>query len=140
MIYGLTASAFLSLSIDPPQVLVCINRHASLHRVLEQVDAFAVNVLREQQQELSEYFATPGRQVGPEFPNVASHEDVSGAPILDGALAYFDCAIAERLPGADHTIFIGAVTAVGADSAGLPLIYFNRAYRAVRDLDAESSG
>lgn len=134
-VHGLTASTFVSLSIDPPQVLVCIGRRASLHRVLERAESFAVNVLREGQRHISEHFATPGRTPGPRFPGIPFRAGRTGSPLIEGGLAYFDCRIAERVPAADHTIFIGSVVDAGADDAGHPLVYFNRAYCAVRDLD-----
>lgn len=135
LVYGLTASAFVSLSLEPPQVLVCISRQASLHPVLERVDTFAVNILRDDQRALAEYFASMGRKPGPEFPDIAARAGITGAPLIEGALAYFDCRMAARLPAADHTIFIGSVVDADADGAGQPLVYFNRNYRALSDLE-----
>lgn len=130
--YGITVSAFASFSLDPLQVLVSIHRQNRLHSLITEARSFAVSILREDQRAVSEYFATPGRVPCEAFPNIPCHTAVTGAPVIAGCLAHFDCVLADVYPGNDHTIFIGAVVSVGADD-GDPLVYFDRNYRGVRE-------
>ncbi len=151
--YGMTASAFCSLSIDPPLVLVCVNRNNKTHAYLQGHGAFGVNLLSEHQQALSNRFAG-GRvdasgawQRWPEGQSTfddLSHGrgEVSGAVLLDTALASLDCSLHAEADGGDHTIFIGRVHGARfpSDAQPLrPLLYFAGSYRAmVRDEVAEA--
>lgn len=122
---GMTVSAFSSLSLDPPLVLVCIDRAASVGPVLETVESFGVNVLSDEQEAISRRFAE--RDVD-RFNGVAYTRGHSGVPLLDGALAQLECRVTERHPGGDHTILIGAVESVEIHE-GNPLLYYRGGYR-----------
>jgi flavin reductase (DIM6/NTAB) family NADH-FMN oxidoreductase RutF len=135
LIYGLTVSAFSTLSIDPLLVLVCIRSGNRLTDMITESGCFAVNILREEQRPVSQYFATPGREpldAAHGFPDIPTVLDQSGAPIIFGSLAYFDCQVHELHSDGDHTIFIGSVVGAGAMD-GVPLVYFDGNYRGVRD-------
>lgn len=135
LIYGLTVSAFSTVSIDPLLVLVCIRSGNRLTEMIAASERFAVNILREEQRNVSQYFATPGREPLPAadgFPDIPSFVDQSGSPVVDNVLAYFDCNVHEAHVDGDHTIYIGEVVGAGSTD-GSPLIYFDGNYRGVRD-------
>jgi flavin reductase (DIM6/NTAB) family NADH-FMN oxidoreductase RutF len=130
-IHGLTVSAFASVSPDPPLVAVMIDhRHRAFER-LELSDAvFAVNFLGEDQQELSERFAWGAERE--RFGAGNWESAVTGAPVLADAVAWLDCTIHSRHRAGSHTLFIGEVQASHvARPDAPPLIYWNRAYRAL---------
>jgi flavin reductase (DIM6/NTAB) family NADH-FMN oxidoreductase RutF/DNA-binding GntR family transcriptional regulator len=118
--YGMTASAVTSLSLDPPMLLVCINRSAPTCAAVGEQRTFAVNILTENQGELAERFARPSED---KFAGVEVAEGVTGAPLLVAALARIECRVAEQVTGGSHTVFLADV--VRADAApGSPLTYF----------------
>lgn len=121
---GLTASAFTALSLEPPLVLVCIDREAAAHPALEQHGWFAVNMLAAGQEPLSRQFAASG---GDKFAGVAFREGQASLPLLDGVLVALECRIVDRHQGGDHTIFVGQVEGASM-GAGSPLVYFRGAY------------
>jgi flavin reductase (DIM6/NTAB) family NADH-FMN oxidoreductase RutF len=121
---GLTANAFSSLSLDPPQVLVCIDHRADTFPVISQAKSFAVNVLTEEQREISQRFAGKGED---KFDGVPFHAGTNGAPILDGALAVIECQVEQKHEAGDHTVFIGLVEHV-EHGPGKPLLFFRGNY------------
>jgi flavin reductase (DIM6/NTAB) family NADH-FMN oxidoreductase RutF len=130
--HGMTANAFASVSLDPLLVLVCVVRDALMHKVLEEVGRFAVSVLAADQEDLARYFSDAGRPTGmAQFLPVAWHPGpLTGAPLLDGALAYLECDVEAAYDGGDHTVFLGRVRGVERASAdGDPLLYFGGDYR-----------
>ena len=125
--HGMTVSAFCSLSLDPPLVLICVEKSASLHDVLatgNTASQFAVNILETKQEQLARRFAEehPDR-----FDGVGFSRGTTGAPILDDALAVIECQVQSRHPAGDHTIVIGTVIA-SATSEGSPLLYYRGGY------------
>ncbi len=133
MIYGLTATAFSSLSAEPPLVFVCVNRKGRTHPMIEQSGIFCVNFLAPEMQHVSDRFA--GRIPDEErFKDLAHHAAATGAPVLDEAVAYLDCKVHEAFVAGDHTIFVGMVQAGGVQRPDLaPLLYFNGKYRVLGD-------
>jgi flavin reductase (DIM6/NTAB) family NADH-FMN oxidoreductase RutF len=130
--HGMTANAFASVSLDPLLVLVCVVRDALMHKVLEEAGRFAVSVLAADQEDLARYFSDSGRPGGmAQFVPVGWHPGpVTGAPLLDGALAYLECDVEAAYDGGDHTVFLGRVRRVERASAdGSPLLYFGGHYR-----------
>lgn len=122
--FGMTANAVASLSLEPPQLLVAVDRRAQMHEALLAARFFAVNILTEQQEELSRRFAMRGPK---EWADLEFSTAVTGAPIFKGSLAYVDCKLVEVLPGGDHQIFIGEI--VGGDvGGGRPLMYYRGQY------------
>jgi flavin reductase (DIM6/NTAB) family NADH-FMN oxidoreductase RutF len=117
---GMTASAVCSLSVDPVQLLVCINERLPTHNALVESRRFAVNVLGEGQSDLARRFATPSPD---KFDGVPVSE-VDGIPLLDRAIAHFVCDVHERFPGGDHSIFIGNVKKLSLRRGSRPLLYF----------------
>jgi flavin reductase (DIM6/NTAB) family NADH-FMN oxidoreductase RutF len=125
--YGLTANAVCSVSLDPPLILVCVDKRAESHPAFELSQAFVVNILGEGQEEISQRFAVSG---GEKFVGLACRNGGTGAPILDGALAHVECRVVAAHEAGDHTIYVGEVeSAETADTAeGRPLLFFRGRY------------
>jgi flavin reductase (DIM6/NTAB) family NADH-FMN oxidoreductase RutF len=123
---GFTANAFASVSAEPPMVLICVNRQARSHPLISQAGHFCVNVLRLEQRDLAERFAS--KAIGDPFDGIAVRPAATGSPVLAGSLAFLDCELAEEHSAGTHTIFLGTVLDCGA-SEGAPLGYFNADYR-----------
>lgn len=132
---GMTATAFTSLSLTPPQCLVCVNRHARAHAAMVERRRFAVNILRDGQQSLSSRFASP---ILERFAGVAwSHGHASQCPIFTSALAWIECRVVEVHGGGDHNIIIGEMLSVHVND-GTPLVYFRGGYSALSNTSSES--
>lgn len=125
-IHGFTVNAFASVSAEPPTVLICVNREATAHPLIARSQRFCVNILAVEQRALAERFA--GGEPRSRFDGVAYRIGPSGSPVLDGTLAFVDCALTEELTASTHTIFLGQVLEAG-HREGEPLGYFDRTYR-----------
>ncbi len=122
---GLTLSSFASVSLDPPALLVCVNRDARSYLYISSSRIFCVNVLAGEQRHLAERFAGKVRER--QFDEIEYGTDVTGAPVLAGAIAHFDCQVADEHHVGSHSIFVGNVVSCTA-RAGSPLGYFNGGY------------
>lgn len=122
---GLTANAVASLSLEPPLVLVCVERQADTHDCILRTGSFAIAVLGQAQERLARRFALD--EAGGKFDGVAFREERTGAPVLEGALAWVDCRLWRHYEGGDHTIFVGEVLA-GDAQEGEPLLYYRGGY------------
>jgi flavin reductase (DIM6/NTAB) family NADH-FMN oxidoreductase RutF len=127
---GLTASAFTSVSLDPPLILVCVDRAATAHPAVLRHGWFAINVLARGQEALSRQFAVSGAD---KFAGVGHRAGLAGLPLLDGALATLQCRLVQHHDGGDHSIFVGQVEQVAARD-GAPLVYFQGDYRELREV------
>jgi flavin reductase (DIM6/NTAB) family NADH-FMN oxidoreductase RutF len=126
--FGITVSAFSSVSAEPPMVLVCINRRNPVSEALATNGCFAVNVLSTSHQRLADTFAgNPDGGAPYDFGTARWNESATGAPVLSGAVAGFDCALATTVDAGTHRIFIGRVVDIGTAAAD-PLLYSNRKY------------
>lgn len=134
--HGMTASAFCSLSLDPPLVMVCVKNGNATHEKLLKAAGFGVNILGADHKDLSNRFAGWG------FPAdqdkwadlTITRGPSSGAPLIEGAMAHLDCTMYGTREGGDHTIFIGQVenaAGFGERDSLEPLIYFAGAYRGI---------
>jgi len=110
---GLTVSSFCSASLDPPLVLVCIDLNSSALAHFRQSGSFVVNILSDQQEQLSCCFATSSEGCYEHFCYASSRHAATGSPVIDDMLAFIDARIVAEYPGADHAIFAGQVEAVG---------------------------
>jgi len=127
---GVTVSAFASVSLDPPLVLVCIANEAESKERIAESGVFAVNILSDEQEFLSERFAARAPLVNAHFDGVPYHTAITGAPILDGSIAWYDCHVEAMHGGGDHVVFIGRVEALGFGAEGKqPLVYFANHYQ-----------
>lgn len=110
---GLTVNAFCSVSLDPPLILVCVDLTSATLSHIRESGVFAVNILTEQQERLSRCFALPSAERYEHFCYADYHSAATGAPILDGTLAFIDTRVVAEYPGGDHIIFLGQVEALG---------------------------
>ncbi|GGJ09933.1 flavin reductase [Alicyclobacillus cellulosilyticus] len=123
---GLTVSAFSSLSLEPPYILVCIDKSSSSCAVLRSAGAFAVNILASDQAHLSQHFAS---RLEDKFAQVDYHPGLAGIPVLHGTLASLECRLVQELDGGDHFIYIGQVERTFVDESKSPLLYYRGQYR-----------
>lgn len=131
---GMTATAFLSVSLDPPLVLVSLRREARMREVLEAQRLWAVSLLSQSQRHVAGRFAIPGRVSDRlMFADVPHrHGPVTGAPLVGGALATLECRTHQVVEAGDHSLVLGEVLAAALPSPdGLPLLHFRGRYRAL---------
>lgn len=131
---GLTVSAFASLSLDPPLVLVCVDRRSRSLPIVERAGCFAVNILAADQSQLAQRFATKG--IANKFATALWRQACTGAPVLDAAAAWLDCTLNTIYAGGDHLIVVGRVVATHVNSAACaPLLYVQGGYQHVAQPD-----
>ncbi|MDQ3689966.1 MAG: flavin reductase family protein [Chloroflexota bacterium] len=134
LLAGMTANAIATISIDPPIAMASIARKAETHGAIIGSHAFSINVLADDQQDLAECFAEPTTATKlKRFCDAAWHEAETGSPILEGALAYFDCRISVRHDAGDHTMFLGEIVAAGYRGDASPLLWYGSHYRRLAD-------
>lgn len=136
-IHGLTVSAFASVSPEPPLVMVIIDHRHKAHEMLQEPGAvFAINILRQDQTELSNRFAWVKDE--DRFAEGEWGVAVTGAPILTNALAWLDCTLYTQVVAGTHTVYIGEVKASAVPEPDAPpLVYWNRGYRGLRQFGDE---
>ncbi len=121
---GLTATAACSISAEPPQLLVSVNSTSGAHTIIRKAGAFSLNILARDQEDIAKRFAgMDGAERSERFGLGAWETMVTGAPLLAGAVANFDCEVEQMVTAATHTIFIGQVIAVTSREDGRPLLY-----------------
>ena len=122
---GFTASAVSSLSLEPRMLLVCVSERSSTLDIIRNVGSFAVNILTATQQEVAQQVATP---TGNRFAGLRWRPgSETGAPVIDGSLAYAECRLTDTCKGGDHVIVMGEIVAGDAHEAE-PLLYFRGRY------------
>jgi flavin reductase (DIM6/NTAB) family NADH-FMN oxidoreductase RutF len=125
--HGMTASSFAAVSLIPPQVLVCLEKTTRTRGLVLDARAFAVNLLADHQEGVARSFSQPGSKP---FDELKYKIGQTGAPLLEGAIAWIECAIAQVLDAGDHDVVIGEVVSCERRD-GHPLVYFDRAYRSL---------
>ena len=128
---GVTASAVASLSLDPPMLLVCLNAKLHTQVVVARIGRFGVNVLGEDDGSLAARFASP---VADRFAGLGLHTGRAGSPLLDQALAAFDCVVEQQVAGGSHVVFLARVVEATARE-GTPLTYWRGGYGAFSPAD-----
>jgi flavin reductase (DIM6/NTAB) family NADH-FMN oxidoreductase RutF len=125
---GMTASSVASVSLDPPLLLVSVDRRHDMHAALEAASHFVLNVLAADQEALSRRFAAdePNR-----FAGVGYHENRQGIAVLDGVLAHIDCQKHSAVPAGDHTVYVGLVVG-GSVTERRPLLYYRGGYASLQ--------
>ncbi len=124
---GMTATSFSSVSLDPPQILVCINKSADTGEAVIEGKTFAINILKSDQQEVSNQFSGAKSQEE-RFANIEWHAGVTGSPIINDALASIECTVVQQVLAGTHWVIIGEVQSVSCRT-GNPLIYYDSKYR-----------
>lgn len=128
--HAITATAFCSLSLEPPLVLVAVRRSSQLLELVRGSGCFGVSVLAAHQRHIGEWAAARGRPLERDLPANAATTAVTGAPLVPDALAWFDCTVHGVEEHGDHTILVGLVAGAG-DGQGEPLTYFAGDYHAL---------
>lgn len=122
MLAGLTVSAFTSVSLEPPMVLACVDARSRCVPALVEEQPFAFSILREDQADIAEHFAS---SIADKFSNVPYEHGANRAPLISGACAHIECSVADCHRGGDHVIVVGAVQRIVV-SHDRPLIYAMR--------------
>ena len=127
---GITVNALSSVSLDPPLVMVALDRRRFITPMVRRAGRYAVNVLGADQQALSDCFAhapvSPGRE---DFCGSSWHPGPTALPLIDGSIATLECTVVETFTAGDHDLFIGEVDSLEQQREGVaPLLYFRRRY------------
>jgi len=122
--FGLTVNSFTSLSLNPPLVVVCVDKTVDCYSCFDESKVFAVNVLSEDQEELSRRFATKGIE---KFAGIQWRMGEHGLPLLDGVIGTIECKVTRSYEGGDHTIFLGEILSATA-KGDRPLLFFKGTY------------
>ena len=128
-LHGMTANAVSSLSLDPVMVLICVDKSAHTHRVLDEGGVFVVNILGEHQEDLSRVFAAKAEPEAGTLRGQLFRRGDTGAPILADCLAFLECRVATVVDGGDHSIFLGRVVSEGVVEEMRPLLFYRGGYR-----------
>lgn len=131
--WGTTVNSFTAISLNPPLIMVAIGQERSIHPIIERTKRFAVNILGEDSQDLSDCFAgAPSALPRSAFCNADYELGEAGLPVLESAIAYLACDVEQRIEAGDHTIYLGRVIETGCrDETGWPLLYFRRRYLSI---------
>ena len=128
--HGLTVSAFSSVSLSPPRVLICLGNDTDSKPLIDRSRCFAVHILGRAHVELGPRFAKMVPGLGDPFTGLRYGAGTTGSPILEDCIAWLDCRVESAVAIGDHTIFIGDVLAAGrAQADGDPVLYYRRAWR-----------
>ncbi len=128
---GITIGSFTSVSLNPPLISFNVAQQARMYPLLLAARHFAVHILGAEQVPLSRRFAESGLSNSEQFEGLAYRLSPEGTPLLEGVLAVLHCRTYRTLEAGDHTIFVGEVIEIETLADGPPLVYYNRAYRAV---------
>jgi flavin reductase (DIM6/NTAB) family NADH-FMN oxidoreductase RutF len=129
-VHGMTASAFCSVSLEPPLILICVGKKQGSLPLIKGSGRFVVNILAEGQEQLSDFFAKPRPEGDAQFAAHSHQKAANGTPILDGSMGWMDCKVHSVAEGGDHDILIGLIEKMGvSETAKEPLVYFCGKYR-----------
>lgn len=127
--HAMTASAFTSVSLDPPLVLVCSHKTSRFHEAVLKTGIWGVSILAEEGREASAWFANRGRPLEDQLSDCAFKRGSSGVALLGNSLAWLECTTTSVHDGGDHAIIVGAVTSAGVnDEIDDPLLYYRSHY------------
>jgi 3-hydroxy-9,10-secoandrosta-1,3,5(10)-triene-9,17-dione monooxygenase reductase component len=129
-VHAIAATAFCSLSLDPPLVLLAVNQAGRLVELTDKARHIGISVLGEDQREISEWAGTAGRTPGEKLPFPSSVAR-TGAPLIQGAIAWFDCQVQDIRVYGDHIVVVALVVEAWASEKARPLLYFDGTYHAL---------
>ena len=133
-LHGMTVSSFASASLEPPLVLICLERSTRTHELVSRTGVFAISILSTDQQDISDLFAGRIPDEGDRLANVPYRLAPTGSPVIEGCLGFLDCTLVAHHEAGTHSVFVGEVEAGELLEQGQPLIYFDRDYRTL-DMD-----
>jgi flavin reductase (DIM6/NTAB) family NADH-FMN oxidoreductase RutF len=126
---GMTVSSFSGVSLQPPQVLICVNHRVQAHAIIGESRCFAVNLLGVHHLEWGMRFAGMRPDIADRFQEIEWFTAQTGAPILPGVLGWLDCRLQHAIAAGDHTVFMGKVVGSNVCKSGVPLLYYARTWR-----------
>ncbi|MFI5316138.1 MAG: flavin reductase family protein [Myxococcota bacterium] len=130
---GMTVSAFSSVSLDPPLILVCADKASNTNALIHGSRTFTVNVLGREQSALSSLFADKKRE-SIRFDGLDCKTGATGCPRIPGALASLDCRVRDVVDAGDHIVYVGSVEAAAIDAEQEPLVYWRGIYQKLTPL------
>lgn len=125
---GMTANSLTSLSLNPPLILLAVNRENQMYKALSLSQRFSISLLSVGQEHVARRFASNGPK---DFSDLSVDVGITGCPVLQDSLGYIHCSVVEVFPGGDHSIFVGECVA-GEVSEGEPLVYYSGAFTQLR--------
>ena len=131
--HGMTVNSFTALSLQPPLVLVALERGSRTHDMVVRCQAYAVTILAEDQEDLAERFAGQRPEDRSRFEGLSVRTGPTGSPYLQDGIAYLDCRVLGVHPAGTHTVFMGEAVAAALLRAARPLLYYNRGYRTLSE-------
>lgn len=134
---GLTIGSFTSVSLDPPLVMFCVDKSSTSWAKIEQSGTFCVNILSDEQEQMSRVFAS---RAADKFSRVHWRASPTGSPLIDGTLAWIDCQVEAVHAAGDHLIVIGRVCDIDATDRGGPLLFFKGSYCRIDLKPGDSEG
>jgi flavin reductase len=134
--HAMTANSFTSVSLEPPLVVVCVHQGGRLQRLIRRAGGYAVSVLAEGQEQAARHFADPYRPAGLGWLDTVTWRcgPVTGAPLLDGCLAWLDCTLHDAIAAGDHEVMVGHVRWMARTERSDPLLFFASRYRRLAEL------
>jgi flavin reductase (DIM6/NTAB) family NADH-FMN oxidoreductase RutF len=132
--HGMTVNSFTSVALEPPLVIISLQTSSRTQNLISQADAFAVTILADEQKDLSDRFAGRVPDTEDRLAGVETETLITGAPLINGGLSYFDCRVTQTIPLGASTLFLAEVFAVQNNSTNSPLIYHNKKYRKIVEL------
>lgn len=133
---GMTVSSFTSVSLEPPTVLVCLNKKTYCHHLVQQSGVYAVSMLGQRQEALSNRFAGLDPTVIDRFEGVDISTAETGSPLLPDAIAHLDCIVRSTHETSTHTIFVAEVVYAQVDPHKAPLVYHDRNYHSLTPVES----
>jgi flavin reductase (DIM6/NTAB) family NADH-FMN oxidoreductase RutF len=129
-LHGFTATAVCSVTADPPTILIAVNKTARTHPHIDKKGFYTVNLMAEDQMKTAHHFSTKGDD---QFKDVGYTLSKNGVPLLDGATAYLECQVQDRIEIGTHTLFVGRVIGTGVSNKK-PLVYHDGKYGSVQHM------
>ena len=127
--HGMTVSSFTSIALEPPLIIVSLQTDSRTHDLVVQSNAFAITILADGQQDVSDIFAGRVPDTEDRLAGVETETLVTGAPFIKGGLAYLDCRVSQTIEVGTNTLFLAEVVSARGNGEGSPLVYHDRTYR-----------
>jgi flavin reductase (DIM6/NTAB) family NADH-FMN oxidoreductase RutF len=131
--HGMTVSSFTSVAVEPPLIIVSLQTDSRTHTLIAQANTFAVTILAQEQQDISDRFAGRMQNIDNRLEGIETETLVTGAPFIKGGLAYLDCRVSQAIAAGKNTLFLAEVIAARGNGAGRALVYHNQKYRKLVD-------
>lgn len=128
-LHGMTANSLTSVSLNPLLLLVCVDKTANMHEQIPKAGRFTVNILADDQEDISRTFAATTEPEQGRLQGVAYKLGPHEAPLIDDALAYMECEVTATFDGGDHTIYMASVVNGDVADSGAPLLFYRGGYR-----------